>query len=1422
MEAVAASLGDAVVSALFRSLLDLTSSAHFIKFAHKEKMLSELKKWQKLLLNINAYLEDAEEKQTTSRSVELWLSDLRDIAYDAEDIIDELAYEALRRQMKEDPEASSSTAKVRRCISTFCHTFNPSNVKFGTKMESKIKKLTARLKEAVAIKNDLSLVENDRGRYERMRERLRTSSLVDESRVYGREKDKEAILDLLMTDSDGGIGDIGVVSIVGMGGVGKTTLAQLVYNDVKVESFFDLRVWVCVSEEFDVVRVTTTVLQAVTLESCNLKDLNLLQVSLKEKLSGKKILIVLDDIWNEDYEQWEILRRPFIAGAGGSKILVTTRNEGVASIMATCGTYHLKELTNDDCLSLFTRHALGTLDFEGHPNLKKIGEEIVRKCKGLPLAAKTLGGLLRTKGNRDEWEVILKSKMWDLPEERSGILPALRLSYHHLPFHLKRCFSYCAIFPKDYEFDKDELVLLWMAEGFLHQTKGKKQMKDIGVEYFHDLWSRSFFQQSTSNKMATRFVMHDLINDLALFVSRETCFNFDGDKLYARVEKLRHFSFVRHQYDISKRFESLHQMKSLRTFIALPIQTLPWAANSYLSNNVLQELLPRLICLRVLCLSGYCIDELPQHIGGLIHLRYLNLSCTRIKSLPDSVGSLYNLQTLILHGCKYLIKLPQAIENLINLDVLDLTDTDNLTEMPMHIGNLKNLQILSKFIVQRDGGPGIRELKGLLHLRKELSILGLENVADARDAWDYILKDKLGLDGLNLQWSHEFLDHGSNGEDEMPVFNMLQPHENLKKLRIVFYGGTKFPSWFGGSTWANMVDINLSNCRNIMSLPALGRLPSLKKLSIEGMNGVKELGLEFFGDSSPFFQPFPVLEVLQFQNMLKWKYWYHPNKANKDGGELPSLRELMIHNCPELYEKLPRYLPNLVKLIIKGCPNVAYSVMSLPSLLELHIEDCNKMVSRCMVDLTSLTTLRIRSLSDLSCLPDGFEPFPGALKHLFLSNCTGLASLWQKGTEFENVVLNEHAKINGCSQSFSLTGNGTGLVPNGLHCLMSLECLHIEACSKLVSFSETGFLSTLRILRLRDCPLLKNLPSWIMRHCEFTGCLLEDLEIEECPSLTCFPGGSLPPTLKRLKIQGCIALSSLPEGLMQADNNKNTSYLENLEIIGCPSLICFPEGKLPTSLKMLKIWDCLWLKPLSDRMLPDNASLEYIGIWNRSTPIRFPQSLHNLTCLVELNISNCQDLKYFPEIGLPLPNLRTLDISTCVNLKSLPHQMLNLTSLQYLTICDCPCLVSFPRGGLPPNLLSLEIWDCKELKEPVSKWNLHALTSLRDFSIAGGPEMVSFPDEKFALPATLISIYIARLNNLESFTGLQNLSSLEELEVVDCPKLQRLPREGLPATLGRLCIRNCPLLKDQCSREKGEYWPMIASIPCLEIKPTEI
>ena len=275
------------------------------------------------------------------------------------------------------------------------------------------------------------------------------------------------------------------------------------------------------------------------------------------------------------------------------------------------------------------------------------------------MAAKVLGGLLRGKPDRGLWKEVLESKIWDLPEEKCGILPALRLSYSDLPSHLKRCFAYCAILPKNYEFDENELVLLWMAEGLLLHQKGKKQMEELGHEYFHDLLSRSFFQQSSNSK--SQYVMHDLMSDLSQFICGETCFvlddKFEGAKSCGKV---RHSSFTPQNMDIAQRFDVFYEMRSLRTFLALPKSrsslrfSIP---HSYLSSKVLHDLVPQLTCLRVLSLAGYWLMDLPSSMGALKHLRYLNLSYTGIEMLPESVNKLLNLQTFRLKGCRKLLKI---------------------------------------------------------------------------------------------------------------------------------------------------------------------------------------------------------------------------------------------------------------------------------------------------------------------------------------------------------------------------------------------------------------------------------------------------------------------------------------------------------------------------------------------------------------------------------------------------------------------------------------------------------------------------------------------------------------------------------------------------------------------------------------------
>ena len=1336
-------VGEAVLSGFIQKLVDMVSSPELWKYAREEQVDSELNEWKKILMKIYAVLHDAEDKQMTNPLVKMWLHDLRDLAYDVEDILDEFATQALRRNLiVAQPQPPTGT--VQSIFSSLSTSLTLSAAWSNLSMGSKIEEITARLQDISAQKKHLDLRDVSAGWSGRKRlRRLPSTSLVIESRIYGRETEKAAILAMLLKD-DPSDDEVCVIPIVGMGGIGKTTLAQLAFNDNKVKDHFDLRAWVCVSDDFDVLRVTKTILQSLSPHTRYANNLNLLQIELREKLYRKKFLLILDDVWNENFDEWDILCMPMRAGASGSKLIVTTRNKGVVSVTGTCSAYPLQELSYDDCLSLFTRQALGARNFDAYPHLKEVGEEIVRRCKGLPLAAKALGGMLRNQLNRRAWEDILTSKIWDLPEEKSHILPALKLSYHHLPSHLKRCFAYCSIFPKDYEFDKDELILLWMAEGFLQQTKGENQPEKLGCEYFDDLFSRSFFQQSTQN--SSQFLMHDLINDLAQSIAGDICFNLDDElennkQSTAVSEKARHLSFNRQRYEMMRKFEAFHKAKCLRTLVTLPLATF---STYFISSKVLDDLLKEMKCLRVLSLSGYFISEmLPNSIGGLKHLRYLNLSDSLMNRLPDSVGHLHNLQTLILRNCYRLVELPMGIGGLINLRHVDISGAVQLQEMPPQMGNLTNLQTLSDFIVGKGSRSGVEELKNLLGLQGKLSISGLHNVVDIQDARSVNLQKKQNIKELTLKWSSDF-GESRNKMNETLVLEWLQPHRNLEKLTIAFYGGPNFPSWIKNPSFPLMTHLVLKNCKICTSLPALGQLSLLKNLHIEGMSEVRTIDEDFYGG---IVKSFPSLEFLKFENMPTWKDWFFPD-ADEQVGPFPFLRELTIRRCSKLGIQLPDCLPSLVKLDIFGCPNLKVPFSGFASLGELSLEECEGVVFRSGVG-SCLETLAIGRCHWLVTLEE--QMLPCKLKILKIQDCANLEEL-----------------------------------PNGLQSLISLQELKLERCPKLISFPEAAL-----------SPLLRS------------------LVLQNCPSLICFPNGELPTTLKHMRVEDCENLESLPEGMMHHKSSstvsKNTCRLEKLWIKNCSSLKFFPTGELPSTLELLCIWGCANLESISEKMSPNGTALEYLDIRGYPNLKFLPECL---TSLKELHIEDCGGLECFPKRGLSTPNLMHLRIWRCVNLRSLPQQMKNLTSVHTLSIRGFPGVESFLEGGLPPNLTSLYVGLCQNLKTPISEWGLLTLTSLSELSICGVfPNMASFSDEECLLPPSLTYLSISELESLTSL-ALQNLVSLTELGIDCCCKLSSLE---LPATLGRLEITGCPIIKESCLKEKGGYWPNFSHIPCIQI-----
>ncbi|XP_027181827.1 putative disease resistance protein RGA3 [Coffea eugenioides] len=305
---------------------------------------------------------------------------------------------------------------------------------------------------------------------------------------------------------------------VGVGGLGKTTLAQLVFNDKRVIEHFEPKLWVWVSKDFNVKRIIKALIESVEKTSIGDLPLNDLQIKLQSLLEGKRYLIVLDDVWNENPQEWEDLKSVLQCGSKGSSIVTTTRMEKVAEIMGTLETHRLSSLSDDQCWSLFRQRAFDCQ--QKQDKLEAVGKEIVKKCGGVPLAAKALGGFLRFKSEA-EWNSVKCSELWNLPEDETDISPALRLSYLNLPVELRGCFAYCAVFPKGYEIEKEEVTHLWMANGLI-TSNGTMEVEDVGDAVLTELHNRSLFQavEKYESGSVPAFKMHDLVHDLAQSVMK--------------------------------------------------------------------------------------------------------------------------------------------------------------------------------------------------------------------------------------------------------------------------------------------------------------------------------------------------------------------------------------------------------------------------------------------------------------------------------------------------------------------------------------------------------------------------------------------------------------------------------------------------------------------------------------------------------------------------------------------------------------------------------------------------------------------------------------------------------------------------------------------------------------------------------------
>ncbi|KAI3468559.1 hypothetical protein Pfo_025222 [Paulownia fortunei] len=1004
----------------------------------------EMKKLSSTLTTIQAVLEDAEQKQLENKSIQNWLCKLNDLAYEIDDILDESATQV---SVLEHRNSKSSRYSLKKIL-------------FRRKIGRRMKQVTDKLDAVAAEREKFHLREMAIERPHEVAATRETGSILNESdHVYGREEDKEKIVDILVNhvrDNQ----EISILPIIGIGGLGKTTLAQLVFKDQRVVEHFDKKLWVCVSDNFDVKTLVKAMIESATGvgSASDLIHLDALQRRLLELLNQKRYLLVLDDVWNEHQEKWSVLRNVLACGSTGASIILTTRLKKVADIMGTLPAHYLTGLSEEHCWMLLMERAFGQ-EKEEYPNLEAIGKQIVKKCAGVPLAAKALGGLLRFKRTEKEWIYVQESEIWDLPQEETLILPALKLSYHHLPLVLRQCFAYCAVFPKDSEINRNELIFLWMAHGYI-SSKGILEVEDVGNEICNELVLRSLLQDS-QHAGSTYFSMHDLVHDLAQSIMEN---KVPGTQVERNVRSASN--------------SRIRQVNLRKKFVAFP--------TSNQTEMDMSSILMNFSRLRMLDASWTGIKDLPSAVGNLKHLRYLNLSHSEIRTLPDSLCSLWNLQILNLDYCRVLVALPKNMRYLNNLRHLCLESCTSLSEMPSKIRELTRLRTLSLFIEGRSRGNQLEELQ-CLNLGGKLEIRHLERVENPLDAKKANLAEKKNLRHLSLIWRGSNTSKLGEDTDDEKVLEALEPHPNLETLWISGFSGRCFPVWMTNSTLEKVVEIHIADCQNCLHLPQLGELPHLKFLRLKNL-AVEYIIEDEVEDGNPVSIQFPSLETLHLYSLPNLKGFLKEQGMREVS---PNLQDLEVEYCSSLI--LPPLSSFKLLHTLRCSSSTLASSSNLDTLTDLTVK-IDKNITCIPVEtlenLSNLKSLNISQANDLSVPEEGLRALK-SLTELRIKKSETLTSLpegWLR-----HLTALEQLHIYSCPEFVEL--------PEGIKYLHSLKLIFLADLPKMLCLPKAlQHLSSLQSLELIDLPQLNSLPDWLDN---FTS--LHFLYIDNCPKLASLP-----------------------------------------------------------------------------------------------------------------------------------------------------------------------------------------------------------------------------------------------------------------------------------------------------------------------------
>ncbi|XP_073000184.1 disease resistance protein RGA2-like [Typha latifolia] len=967
-----------------------------------------------ILPQFQLMIEAAERSNEHRSELEQWLRRLKDALYEAEDMLDLYKYQLLEEKVSDlnTYPTLKPFMKVAQMVNAGLSILSPHKIKLRRSL-NKLEEIAA---EAKTFRELLGMrtahdFEN------RGQPNVMTS--ISPSKVFGRDEERDEIIDKYLLDQSEAskVGkSYSVVSITGIGGAGKSTLAQLVYNDQRVINHFDIKMWICVSRKLDVFRHTREMVESASKNECSrFENLDVLQSKLIDLIKSNKVLLVLDDVWYDNTvneTEWENLLAPLATAAKkGSKILVTTRIENLPVAFHPKYSMPLRDLEENVIVSLFMHHAFGgakLIDLHLQKELEDIGKQIVQKLHRSPLAAKAVGGRLSKMLEANFWRAALEQD--NLRDTQQVLL----WSYQRLDAPLQHCFSYFSLFPKGYSFKAEKIVRLWIAEGFINSSNNNMRLEDIGMSYFGELVSGSFLQLG---KYET-FSMHDLFHDLAENISKEEYLRIEDDRVKEISPTIRHLYIS--DGSLLENCMSVNKIENLRTLII----------DDYsISSSVIDHLLVatnKFKKLRVLDLSRNSVETLLKSIGDLKHLRYLHLCETEVDELHVVLGKLYHLRVLI---TPYICgtTLPRRLKNLISLQHF-MGDYDALTRIPYIGRRLTSLQILPRFYVKKEKGFDIGQLRNLNELRGSLSIWNLENIEGKDKAVEVNLKNKKYLESLELKWEKD--DERECRKDlDREVLKGLQPHPNLTKLTIRGYKSLEFPSW----------------------LP----LQNLRSLEFYDCTA-----LEDFPPMSDLFPHCQSLKILDLPNLRKLS------------SLPPSLTELEISSCGSLVfvskerveedtfggkEKIELILPStLQSLIIKDC------------------DMTDGALSQSLERLASLKSLELNGISIITTLPSE-EVFHRliSLTHLEIYGCRSLKSV---GGLYALPSL-ERLRFHSCPclelEMVMPAGEGGGraILPP------SLQELHITKCRSMKSFVvAAGDLPNLASLRLSKCASLASLP----------------------------------------------------------------------------------------------------------------------------------------------------------------------------------------------------------------------------------------------------------------------------------------------------------------------------------------------------------